>query len=45
MLSDFIQEMTETMELSNEKNLWLMYIDEASGKQGSGAGVILVGAE
>ena len=35
--------MTEAAELSNEKNLWRMYIDGASGKQGSGAGVIVIG--
>ena len=45
MLSDFIQKMTETEGFSNEKTLWQMYIDGALGKQGSGAGIILIGHE
>ena len=35
--------MTEITELSNEKNLWQMYIDGASSKQDSGARIILIG--
>ena len=34
--------MTKIAGLSNEKNLWRMYIDGASGRQGSGAGIILI---
>ena len=44
-MSDFIQEMTTNMEPSNEKNLWQMYINGASGRQGSRAGIILIGPE
>ena len=35
--------MTEIAELSNEKNLWLMYINGALSKQSSGTGIILIG--
>ena len=42
-MSNFIQEMTETLGFNNKKTLWQMYIDGASRKPGLGVEIILIG--